>query len=317
MPSAPLQLAFTLCAGMALDALLGEPRRAHPLVTFGRCARRVEKTLHRDARGAGALAWCVVVLPPVLAVAVVAHVLSRISPWAAAAFSAAMLYLAVGQRSLGEHARAVETPLRADDLDAARAAVARMVSRDTEALDATQVSAAATESVLENGSDAVFGALFWCALLGAPGVVLYRLANTLDAMWGYRTARYGRFGWAAARIDDLLNLVPARMTALTYAALGDGRRALRCWRRQAPQWDSPNAGPVMAAGAGALRVRLGGPAPYDGEWEHRPALGEGDAPDADSIAAALRLVRRGVRLWLAIAVSVACATFWAGGRAHA
>jgi adenosylcobinamide-phosphate synthase len=302
---------------MGLDALFGEPRRAHPLVAFGRMAARIEHGLHRDARLRGVAAWCVAVLPAVAITAGLAHVLAMWSTWAVMAFTAAMLYLAIGHRSLGEHARAVETPLRAGDLDAARAMVGRMVSRDTQALDGSQVAAAATESVLENGGDAVFGALFWCAVLGAPGVVLYRLANTLDAMWGYRTARHERFGWAAARIDDGLNYIPARLTALTYAVLGDTRRALRCWRRQAPRWDSPNAGPVMAAGAGAIRVRLGGPAPYHGLWEDRPVLGEGEAPDADAIAAALRLVRHGVWLWWCVAVIAACATAWIGGAWHA
>jgi adenosylcobinamide-phosphate synthase len=222
------------------------------------------------------------------------------SHWLAFVFNAVVLCAALGLRSLGEHASPVAGALERDDLTAARTAVARMVSRDTHALDATRVSTAATESVLENGNDAVFGALFWFALMGAPGAVLYRLVNTLDAMWGYRNARYEKFGWAAARIDDALNLIPARLTALSYAVLGRTAGALRCWREQAAQWDSPNAGPVMAAGAGALGVRLGGAAPYEGVWEARPDLGEGAAPNAASIRAALWLVQRGVVLWLAV-----------------
>jgi adenosylcobinamide-phosphate synthase len=156
--------------------------------------------------------------------------------------------------------------------------------------------------VLENGSDAVFAALFWFVVAGAPGVVLYRLSNTLDAMWGYRNARFERFGWAAAKIDDLLNYLPARLVALTYALLGRTALALRCWRTQAPLWDSPNAGPVMAAGAGALAVSLGGAAQYHGELHQRPALGAGPAPQARDIERALNLVNGGVLLWLVLLV---------------
>ena len=281
-----------MLAGMGLDAMLGEPRRAHPLVGFGRMAQAIERRLHCDARASGTVAWCVAVLPTVALTAGIAHLLALWSAWAATAFSAAMLYLAVGHRSLGEHARAVEMPLRAGDLDAARGAVGRMVSRDTQALDGAQVAAAATESVLENGADAVFGALFWFALLGAPGVVLYRLSNTLDAMWGYRNERFERFGWCAARVDDVLNYIPARLVALTYALLGKTRLALACWRKQGPLWDSPNAGPVMAAGAGALGLRLGGQAVYHGRVERRPALGEGAHPGAHDVRRALQLVGR-------------------------
>lgn len=292
-------------AALLLDRALGEPRRAHPLVGFGRIAQAIERALYRDGRVRGLLAWSLAVLPLTALATILQLAAASYSPWLAAAYAAGVLYLCIGLRSLDEHAAPVARALLADDLNAARTAVGRIVSRDTQALDAERVAAAATESVLENGNDAVFGALFWFALLGPAGAVLYRLANTLDAMWGYRSARYERYGWAAARIDDALNYLPARLTALTYAALGNAASALRCWRLQAPAWDSPNAGPVMAAGAGALRVRLGGAAPYHGVWEERPWLGEGDAPDAGAIARAQALVRRGVLLWLAALTLIA------------
>ncbi|WP_266160692.1 adenosylcobinamide-phosphate synthase CbiB [Dyella silvatica] len=289
-----------MLAAVLLDAALGEPRRAHPLVGFGRLAGWFEARLYADRRVAGMLAWSGAVLLLVGLTWWLLSAAARLTPWLAWGGSVAMLYLTIGHRSLAEHARPVAHALDAGDLDTARARVGYMVSRDTALLDAGQVAAAATESVLENGNDAVFGALFWFVLFGAPGALLYRLANTLDAMWGYRTPRYERFGWAAARIDDVLNFVPARLTALSYALLGHTAVALRCWRSQAPQWDSPNAGPVMAAGAGALQVRLGGAAPYHGVWEPRPELGEGRAPDARSIRAALRLVRNSVIVWLIV-----------------
>jgi len=285
-------------AAVLLDALLGEPRRGHPLVAFGRLAGRLERVLHRDSIAAGLLAWACAVLPWVALAALLQWLLWRWSPWAAAAGAALALYAALGLRSLGEHAQAVALALAGNDLTAARKAVGRIVSRDTAQLDRVQVAAAATESVLENGSDAVFAALFWGVLLGAPGAVLYRLSNTLDAMWGYRTPRYLRFGRVAARIDDALNWLPARLVALTYAVLGATGVALRCWHRQAPSWKSPNAGPVMAAGAGALRIELGGAAPYHGQWQARPLLGEGRSADVAGVRAAVRLVRAGVVLWL-------------------
>jgi adenosylcobinamide-phosphate synthase len=299
--SALLLRAAAAGLAVALDRLLGEPQRAHPLVGFGRLAGRVEDALNRPAlhdtapRLAGAGAVLVLVgLPALLLAALPRHPL----------LDAVVLYLALGWRSLGEHAQAVAVPLAAGDLPAARSAIARMVSRDCETLDATDIAAATVESVLENGNDAVFGALFWFALLGAPGALAYRLANTLDAMWGYRNERFRHFGWAAARLDDVLNLIPARLTALAYALCGDTRRALTCWRAQARAWKSPNAGPVMAAGAGALRVQLGGPARYHGAVEHRPALGEGRATTAADISRAQALVGRALALWLAVLLAL-------------
>ncbi|WGK62953.1 adenosylcobinamide-phosphate synthase CbiB [Halopseudomonas sp. SMJS2] len=289
-----------MALAVLLDRLLGEPRRAHPLMAFGRIADALEREMNRGERRQwrGLLAWLLMVAPLTL----LAWALASL-PQIGWLFSVLLLYLAIGLRSLGEHAQPVAQALRVGDLPQARHRVSYMVSRQTAELDATAVAAATTESVLENGSDAVFAALFWFAVLGAPGVVLYRLANTLDAMWGYRNDRFQRFGWAAARLDDLLNWLPARLVALTYALLGNTRQAWSCWRRQAPQWDSPNAGPVMAAGAGALNVRLGGAAIYHGELHERPLLGAGWPAVADDIDRALRLVRGGVWLWLVVALA--------------
>lgn len=293
--------ALLLLGAVLLDRLLGEPRRAHPLVAFGQLAQWLEQRLNRgQSRSRGLLAWLLAVLPLTL----LAWGLSSL-PGIGWLISLALLYLSIGLRSLAEHARPVAMALQAGDLPAARQRVAHIVSRNTDQLDETGVSRATIESVLENGSDAVFAALFWFVLLGAPGAVLYRLANTLDAMWGYRTPRFGRFGWAAARLDDVLNYLPARLVALTYALLGRTTQALRCWRTQAPQWDSPNAGPVMAAGAGALNLRLGGAAVYHDHQLLRPELGAGQEPVAGDIFRALRLVDAGVWLWLALALLLA------------
>ena len=294
--------ALAMLIALLLDALLGEPRRFHPLVGFGRLTLWLEARIYADARWRGALAVALLLIPATLLVALMTKI-----PFLGTALGILLLYFALGLNSLGQHARDVARALAAGDLADAREKVGRIVSRDTATLDETQVARATVESVLENGNDAVFATLFWFALAGAPGALLYRLANTLDAMWGYKNARYRHFGWAAARFDDVLNYLPARLTALTYAALGATRSALECWRIQAPLWDSPNAGPVMAAGAGALQVDLGGAARYAGEWHQRPALGTGAPPVAADIGRALRLVRHGVWLWLGVIVMAGAA----------
>lgn len=296
-----MSLVLTAASGLVavlLDRLFGEPRRFHPLVGFGRLADAMERFIYGSAEAStaarrlrGALAVVFLIAPAVALFALV--------PAGPVGFvvDVLVLYFALGLKSLHDHARPVVEALRAGNELEARERAGRMVSRDSAALDVTR---SATESVLENGNDGVFGALFWFAVAGAPGALLYRLTNTLDAMWGYRNDRYLHFGWAAARLDDALNYLPARFTALTYAALGRTRSALACWRKQARNWDSPNAGPVMAAGAGALGVTIGGPARYAGEWHVRPVLGAGEPPTLDDIERALRLVRRGTWLWLVV-----------------
>jgi len=292
-PDGALALPLAALTAVLVDRLLGEPRRFHPLVGFGRLAAFLETKLNSRSSPAGLLAWLLAVGPWVA----LAFWLRPLAPFAS---DIVLLYFALGAQSLCEHAEAIAKPLQEGRLDEARQRVGWIVSRETSGLDASGVAKAGVESVLENGNDAIFATLFWFALLGGPGAVLFRLANTLDAMWGYRSERFNLFGRCAARLDDALNWLPARLTALTYALLGHTRNAVVCWREQAPGWDSPNAGPVMSAGAGSLGVRLGGAAIYHGQEESRPPLGTGPAPVAADLGRAISLIRRSLWLWLAV-----------------
>lgn len=294
-----------LALGLALECLIGEPRRWHPLVGFGRQATLLERQLNDGASriSRGLLAWVLLIGGALAAFALLRSLLG----WVADGLA---LWFALGARSLGQHVRAIAAPLLQGDLSLARQQLSRIVSRDCSGLDPTGVSSATLESLLENGADAIFASLCWFALAGGYGVLLHRLANTLDAMWGYRTPQFLLFGRIAARADDLLNWLPARLTALSYALLGDTRNALACWRQQAKHWDSPNAGPVMAAGAGALGVQLGGAARYHGAWEQRPILGYGRRPGVSDIERGLMLLRGTLTLWVLVLASLGGWLWW-------
>ncbi len=299
-------LTALLCiSAVLIDQCYGEPpRKWHPLVGFGWIASFVETCIYGPSESSSSLRYIrgvaavIVMLAPAIFFVSLFSIIPCIS-WLGLVVDLASLYLSIGARSLSEHAEAVGHALLANKLPQARDLLGMIVSRDIDNLNEEQISQATVESVLENGCDAIFGALFWFILAGAPGVVLYRLANTLDAMWGYRTPRYIHFGWAAARLDDILNWFPARLTALSYVVISSNPAlAWSCWREQAPFWKSPNAGPVMATGAGALGLKLGGPARYKGVLSPRPALGKGSVPHAEDIDSAIILVRRVLCLWL-------------------
>lgn len=303
-------IALLVLVGVMLDLALGEVPHWHPLVGFGRWANYVEKKLNQGVSrfARGTLGWTLAVLPFV-----------ALACWFTGstaiglAIHAVLLYFCIGLRSLRDHNLPIARALMQGDLAQARELTARIVSRDTQQAGAGDLAKASTESLLENGNDAVFGTLFWFVLAGGPGALLFRLANTLDAMWGYRTTRFLSFGCMAARIDDVLNWIPARLTALSYVLLGasltDKQRAWHCWRTQAPAWPSPNAGPVMASGAGALGLALGGSATYDGIVEQRPALGSGRAAQADDITRAWHLVAGTTALWVGVIALTGLAVF--------
>ncbi len=284
-----LALGLGLGLGYAADRLLGDPARWHPVAGFGRTAGLLERVLYADRRGPG--------VAHVVALVGGAALLGARTPVAVATWAV------LGGRSLDREAAAVQRLLHDGDLPGARLRLTHLVGRDTTALDEAGVARAVIESVAENTSDAVVAPLVWGALLGTPGLLAYRAANTLDAMVGHRSPRYERFGWAAARLDDVLNLPGSRLTAALAVLLGEDRTAAwATWRRDAPGHPSPNAGPVEAAFAGALGVRLGGVNAYAGRLEDRHVLGDGRAPDAHDITRARRLASRvGVGALVAIA----------------
>lgn len=297
-----MALTVTIALAVVLDYWLGEPRACwHPLVGFGKWAGAVERLLLCSSQSAvrqqirGGLAWLCVLLPCLVW-------LFFLPNWPALqlALEVLVVYFCIAARSLQQHAQAVYQALAGDDLPLARARVGRIVSRQTESMTAADVRRAAIESVLENGADAVFAPLFWYVVLGPFGALLYRFSNTLDAMWGYKNQRYLHFGWAAARFDDLLNWVPARLTALSYALLGNTAQALKAWRSQAHRLDSPNAGPVMTAGGGALMLQLGGPAIYHGRIKQKPWFGGDQIPENGDIERASNLMYRTLILWLIV-----------------
>ncbi len=289
-------LAAGLVAGVALDALLGDPRRGHPVAAFGRAAAALEARDYADSRGRGAAhtAACV------LAVAAPAAVLHRRTrgrpPWQAAA-AALAVWAVTGARSLHHEAERARLSLHRHDLASAREVLPSLCGRDPAQLDAGQITRAVIESLAENTSDAVVAPLLWGAVAGIPGLVAYRAVNTLDAMVGHRSARYLRFGWASARLDDVANWIPARVTAALTAACAplvtrtSPVRVLRVVRRDGGRHPSPNAGRCEAAFAAALGVRLGGTNVYGGVAEARPELGEGHAPESEDIRRAIVLSR--------------------------
>jgi len=282
-----------LVSGMLLDAAVGDPRRYHPVSGFGAAAAALERRTYRDSRAGGA-AYAAVLVGGCAAAGGAASRAAARHPLADVALTAAATWAVLGGTSLRREAGAMHGLLDEERLPEARVRLSHLCGRDAGGMDAGALARATVESVAENTSDAVVAPLLWGAALGAPGLLAYRAVNTLDAMVGHRSARYARFGWASARLDDLANLAPARLTAtltVVLASVVDGRpaAALRAWRDGAGRHPSPNAGPVEAAFAGALGRTLGGPLSYGGRTELRPRLGSGPPPDPADIARARRL----------------------------
>ncbi|MGW6725902.1 cobalamin biosynthesis protein [Nocardia sp. NPDC055029] len=278
--------AVGLMLGFALDRVFADPRRWHPVAGFGSAAAALEQMTYADDRRAG-------VVHEVVAVGSVVGI-GVLAARGGVLATALATWTALGGRSLARAGQAMAERLDAGDIDGARELLPSLCGRDPSVLDADGLARAALESVAENTADATVAPLLWGAVAGVPGLLGYRAVNTLDAMVGYRNERYLRFGWAAARTDDLANVVPARVTGLITAALaplvgGTPAAAWRAWRRDAAKHPSPNAGVVEASMAGALGVRLGGRTQYRHGAELRPTLGDGPAPTTADLRRAVRM----------------------------
>jgi adenosylcobinamide-phosphate synthase len=282
-----------LACGYAADVALGDPRRWHPVAGFGQLALAAEGAGYAPSRLRGAGFALALVAGAALCAEAAARVADRTRLGRAPAV-AAITWAALGGRSLAAQARQLAAQLDRGDVRGARARLPSLCGRDAAELEAPELCRAAVESVAENTSDAVVGALLWGAVAGPAGVAGYRAANTLDAMVGHHSARYEAFGWAAARLDDILNLPAARLsaglTALCAPVVGGSPTTVwRVVRRDGGAHPSPNAGRVEAAFAGALGVQLGGPLAYGGHTTVRPPLGNGEAPTTQDVHRAARL----------------------------
>ncbi|GAB1824134.1 cobalamin biosynthesis protein [Herbidospora sp. RD11066] len=283
-----------IALGVALDALIGDPRRGHPVALFGSAATELERRVYRDSRTRGLIftAVCVGSVTALGALLPKKTVITAAATWAV-----------LGGTTLAREGANMARHLADDDLAAARKRLPHLCGRDPSNLGENELARATVESVAENTSDAVVAPLFWGAVAGVPGLLAYRAINTLDAMVGHRSPRYERFGWAAARLDDVANYIPARLTAL-LAALCSGRvvPTLRAVFLYGSRHPSPNSGQCEAAFAGALNVTLGGVNDYGGRLEHRPELGDGPKPTKADISRAVTLARRVA--WAAAALAV-------------
>lgn len=301
--------AVGLLLGVAADGAFGDPRKRHPVAGFGQIAKKVETALYGDDKLSGVV-HAAALSGGAVALGVYVERIGRRHPVLQTLTTAAATWVVLGGRSLAVQGAAIGRELDAGELPEARERLPHLCGRDPSTLDAEGLARAAVESLAENTSDAVVAPLLWGAVAGVPGMLGYRAVNTLDAMVGYRSPRYRKFGWASARLDDLLNLVPARLAAaLTVVGApvvgGSWRGAWQSWHRDAAAHPSPNAGRVEAAFAGALEVRLGGRTVYAHGVEERPVLGEGRTPDSGHVTRAVELSRVVGSLTTAVAVLVA------------
>ena len=303
-----MMIFIVLISALIIDHFIGEPNRFHPLIWFGNAAKKLESKLNNGSKykrvWAGGGAWCLLVLPiPFITL----YLLLTLPVYLCLILNIYVVYWAVALNSLTLHGMQIYQPLLDGNLPQAQHYCSYIVSRDTSELSQQAISRATTESMLENGHDGVTATLIYFVIGGTPLVIIHRLSNTLDAMWGYRNEQFNDFGKFSARMDDLLGFISAKITTLLFVIIGlfnnKARFALRNAYQQSKTYKSHNGGWVMASGATVLNVCLGGTAVYFGKQVNSPQLGQGEVVQSQHIKASLTLVKQAVLLWLLIVFS--------------
>lgn len=304
---------FSLLAALLLEHFNPLANRIRLYLHFGRYADFLERHFNAGESRHGMIAWMLAAVPAVVAVAGVYSTLYHVSPLLGLAWNAAVLYATMGFKYFSNTSNGIAQALKAQDLDRARSLLASWREQPADELEATEIARVAIEQTLAWSHRQIFAVLFWFVLLGAGGAVLYRIASILNHRWGsLEPADAGDFGRFAARAFAWLDWIPVRLSAIAFAVVGDFEDAMYCWRSQAAAWADQSQGIILAAGAGALGVKLGEPLHQHGSVEFRSELGLGDEADPDYVQSAVSLVWRALVLWLAL-LSLLQVGQWVGG----
>ncbi len=304
---------FSLIAALLLEYFRPLGARNSVTLLFIRYANSLARHFNSGQDMHGVFAWLLAVLLPTVAVGAAYGVLYRVNILFAWAFGAAVLYAVLSLKQLGSQAERVADALRSSDLDAARRVLSQWHGRPADEFEAGEIARVGIEQALACAHKSLFGVIAWFVVAGPAGAVLYRLSQLLNQKWGALDEQdFGQFGQFSARVFELMDWVPLRLTAISFAVVGDFEDAVYCWRSQSSAWLPAGIGIVLASGAGALGVKLGEPLRYGGNVEFRPELGLGDEADADYLNSAVSLVWRAAVLWLVLLLLLAIAG-WVGG----
>jgi adenosylcobinamide-phosphate synthase len=294
------EILIAVLLAVALDHLIPDRHGAKPFLWYRDWAESVEERFNGGQRVHGVGAVMLATIPIIVGVFLVHYVLGQVAGIFRFAFDVMVLYLCVDVHRLGRSANAVSNALEAGDVNEADKALQELAGKGAAEKNEVSIARAAVEGVLKQGNSLIVSPIFWFILFGPVGAVLQRLSSILDALWGHRYERFAEFGWAAARFDDLMGWVPARITALSYALMGSFEDALHCWRRRVGVWSDINSGPLLASGLGAMHMRVCEAQDEDEFSERSSDLAV--IPDADDVRRVMALVWRVLLLWLVVGI---------------